>query len=72
MTRQSTARHQASTREALAMMAAMPMIGTASRGPNTSTSAGISMIDVPKPTTPPSVPATNPSARTSRISTVRL
>ena len=41
------------------------VMGTASRGPNTTTSAGINMIEVPKPTTPPTVPATSPSSSTS-------
>src|SRR6185436_16787201 len=66
------AAHQATTREALAMTEATAMIGTASRGPNTSTSAGISMMEVPKPTTPPKVPATRPRTKTRAKSTGRL
>ena len=46
-------------------MPAMAMIGTASRGPKASISAGISMIEAPKPTMPLSVPAPSPSARTT-------
>jgi hypothetical protein len=64
--RQSTSRHHAATRDAFAMIEPTAMIGTACFGPYTSTSAGISMIEVPKPTMPPSVPATRPSASTSR------
>ena len=64
MTRQSTSRHQASTRAAFARIAAIAMMGTASRGPKTSTNAGISMIEVPNPTTPPTVPANRPSIST--------
>ena len=50
------------------MIAAMAMIGTACSGPKANTSAGISMIDEPKPTMPLSVPATSPSARISAYS----
>lgn len=63
--RQSTSRHQAATREPLAMIDATAMMGTACFGPYTRTSAGIRRIDVPKPTMPPSVPATRPRIRTS-------
>ena len=41
------------------------MIGTACCGPKASISAGISMMDAPKPTMPLSVPAPSPSARTT-------
>src|SRR5882672_2003963 len=67
--RQSTSRHQISTRERLARIAAMAMIGTACSGPNTITSTGISMIDEPKPTMPLMVPAARPTARTNSSST---
>ena len=46
-------------------MPAMAMIGTASSGPKASISAGISMMEAPKPTMPLSVPAASPSARTT-------
>src|SRR4030095_9468576 len=56
------------TREQLARIAAMAMIGTAWSGPNVITSTGISMIEEPKPTMPLSVPAIRPTTRTSRYS----
>lgn len=46
----------------------MAMMGTASRGPNITTSTGISTSDEPVPTTPPRVPAASPSTRTRRYS----
>src|SRR5689334_23689705 len=61
-------RHHARTRERFAITDAMAMIGTASRGPNVNMSTGISMIDEPKPTTPPSVPAISPTVSTSTYS----
>ena len=48
------------------MIEAIAMIGTARCGPNRITSAGITMIDEPKPTMPLIVPATRPSARIAR------
>ena len=53
-------------------MLATAMMGTASRGPKTITSAGISMIDVPNPSTPPTVPATSPSSSTSANSIANI
>src|SRR5262245_62151508 len=50
-------------RAKLARIAAMAMIGTACSGPNTITSTGIRMIEEPKPTMPPTVPATSPKLR---------
>ena len=50
------------------MIAATAMIGTAWRGPNATTSTGISMIDEPKPTMPPTVPAIKPTPRTKKYS----
>lgn len=47
----------------------MAMIGTAWRGPNASTSTGISMIEEPKPTIPLMVPAASPTPRTNSSST---
>src|SRR6478672_11542830 len=47
------------------MSAVTAIIGTASWGPKKMTSGGSSMIDVPKPTMPPMVPATTPTARTT-------
>ena len=41
------------------------MIGTASCGPKANISAGISMMDAPKPTMPERVPAAMPSASTA-------
>ena len=63
LARQSTSRHQTTTREKFASSAAIAMIGTASSGPNASISTGISMMEAPKPTMPLSVPDTRPSAR---------
>src|SRR6187455_3472900 len=57
------------TREQLARIAAMAMIGTAWSGPNTITSTGISMIEEPKPTMPLMVPAARPTPRTNSSST---
>ena len=61
-------RHHASTREKLAITAAIAITGTASRGPKAITSTGISMIDEPKPMMPPTVPATSPTTRMSAYS----
>jgi hypothetical protein len=63
--RTSVSRHHASTRARLASTEAMAITGTASRGPNVATSTGIIRIEAPKPTIPPSVPATRPTASTS-------
>jgi hypothetical protein len=60
-----------STRERLARIAAIAMIGTAWSGPKTITSTGISMIDEPKPTMPLMVPAAKPTASTTSNSTRR-
>ena len=56
-------------RDALAMIAAIAMIGTACNGPYAMTSTGMSMIDEPKPTMPLTVPATSPTINTKRMST---
>jgi len=55
-------------RERFVMIDAIAMIGTACRGPNITTSTGISMIDEPKPTMPPTVPAIRPTLRTKKYS----
>ncbi len=69
--RQSTSFHQATTRETLAITAAIAMIGTACSGPKAITSTGISMIEEPKPTMPESVPATRPRQRMKTNSKAR-
>ena len=55
-------------RERFVMIDAIAMIGTACRGPNITTSTGISMIDEPKPTIPPTTPATRPTLKTKKYS----
>jgi hypothetical protein len=62
LARQSTSRHHTASREKFAIRPAIAMIG-ASRGPNASMSAGISMMEAPKPTMALSVPEARPSAR---------
>jgi len=57
------------TRDKLARIAAIAMIGTAWSGPYATTSTGISMIDEPKPTMPLMVPAARPTASTTSRST---
>ena len=55
-------------REKLAINAATAMIGTAFNGPKTMINTGISMIEEPKPTMPPMVPAMRPMVRTRAYS----
>ena len=57
--------HQAITRPRLPRSAATAMMGTAWRGPNITTRIGMSTMDEPVPTTPPSVPASRPAAMSS-------